>query len=234
VRFLPDRPLTLPMLWGPVAGGRLTANFAHTPRFLLGLYERPVVNVIRDHLKPGQVAYDIGANIGYMAIVMAKAVGPEGAVVAFEPSPRAYHMLVQNMSGRRSLSRITTLQMAVADHAGTEPFSDFAYDVVGHLGDSSSAYPDAEVTDVSVTSLDELALNDSSPVSAPNFVKIDVEGAEMRVLAGMPRLLADRHPSLLIELHEPSQAKDVDTLLASHGYKVGWRGSKWPEQRLYV
>lgn len=229
MHLLPNRPITLPVLAGPLFGTRLTANFAHRLHFLFGTYERPVVNIIRRYLERGQIAFDIGANIGYLTLVMAQAVGASGRVFAFEPSTRAYQLLARNT---QRMSRIVAMQTAIADHRGTEAFSDFAFDLVAHLGDDSGHYHDAEVSNVLVTTIDALVTDGT--VALPDFIKVDVEGAEMRVFTGMQTLLETSRPAILVELHSDSLAIDVDGFLTQHGYSVRWRGNLRPEQRLYM
>lgn len=230
-RVLPAAPITLPIAGGPLRGKLFRADFSRRPQYLLGTYERPATRAICEWLRPGQVGYDIGANIGYMALVMARAVGPAGCVVAFEPSPHAFALLSVNATRSRAL-HVDARQLALADVEGEETFSDFDYDLVSRFGDHSADYPDARVLTVCVTTLDRVIA--SSALRPPDFVKIDVEGAEMRVLRGMQDTLHRYRPLLLLELHEREVEEEVMAWLPARGYRPVSLTSGAPRQVLFT
>lgn len=72
---------------GPAAGYKWRHYRVYQPWMAMGMYEPHVAWFIHDQLKPGDIFYDIGANAGYFTLVAAKAVGPEGRVIAFDPVP---------------------------------------------------------------------------------------------------------------------------------------------------
>jgi FkbM family methyltransferase len=212
-RLLPRRPVTLPLLAGPLWGRRFCANYAMRPQYLFGSYERPVIRWLSSRLRPGMVVYDVGANVGYLSAVMSRAVGPTGAVYAFEPSPHAYSTLAVNAV----LAGFHASPIALADVDGEEVFSDFEYDLVSRLGDHSERFSDARLITAQVRTADRLI---EQGLPSPHFVKIDVEGAEARVLDGMDRTLKTNHPTLLIELHSRELERAVNRRLRRHRYSA--------------
>jgi FkbM family methyltransferase len=208
---------TWPIPAGPLAGLRMRANFSMRPHFLLGAYERGVARALRANLGQGQIAYDVGANVGYLSLVMSRAVGPTGRVYAFEPSPHAFRSLESNSRVNPSCT-FEALQVALADHVGQEPFSDFDYDLVARLGDHSAEYSNARVMKVQVETVDHLV--DQGRIPPPDLAKIDVEGAELAVLAGMDRMLREQRPKLVIEIHGSEIEREVDSRLRALSYEI--------------
>jgi protein-L-isoaspartate O-methyltransferase len=107
---------TVPILQGPLRGTRWIVG-AQTHGMWLGSYEIDKQLAIKNSLKPGQVFYDIGANVGYYSLLAAKCVGNTGAVIAFEPLPRNIVYLTSHLR----LNKITNtilLQKALSDHSG--------------------------------------------------------------------------------------------------------------------
>ena len=229
-RILPNHGIVMPIAGGPLFGRLLCADFSRRPQYLFGTYERAMVRAIRDNLFPGQVAYDVGANIGYMALVMSQRVGPSGHVIAFEPSPRAQRLLSANATRNPGL-RFEAFQLALADRTGHEVFSDFSYDLVSRLGDHAAEYPDAELVTVPVETLDHLLSAGRLP--KPDFVKLDVEGAEGRVVRGMLGIVRDCRPLILAELHEADAAGETTELLLAEGYTSSVVSSSAPRQVLF-
>jgi hypothetical protein len=76
-----------------------------------GLYEPPFTRVFRQHLRPGAVAVDAGANWGYFTLVAATAAGPSGRVIALEPDPRQFSMLARNIR-LNAFTQVDALQRA--------------------------------------------------------------------------------------------------------------------------
>ena len=139
--------------------------------------------VLRRLVRPGMAVADVGANIGLLTLVMAWATGPTGRVLAFEPEavPRANLEKMKHLNG---LSWVEVRDQAVGAAAGRLTFH--VSDIIGHS--SLYALPESEgarTIEVEVVRLDAVA-----PGGRLDVVKIDVEGAELDVLAGMSGLIA--------------------------------------------
>jgi FkbM family methyltransferase len=152
--------------------------------------EHDVINASRMYLKPGMVVLDIGANVGLMARVFARSVGKQGKVIAFEPDPQTMIFLRHNI---RSLSQVELSTTALSDENTVaklhlNPRSGTSNSLIANQAAFDSV-------DVTCTTLDTFLTG--RPLLKPDFIKIDVEGAELKVFAGMKETLA-RFPQLRI------------------------------------
>jgi FkbM family methyltransferase len=228
-KLLPTHPVPLRLWFGPLRGHKVCANYGLRPNYLFGGYEAKVAGILLDYVQPGQVAYDIGANIGYMSMIMALKAGEKGKVYSFEPAPNAYGMLEANSHLNRDIL-FEPKRVAIADKVGKETFSFFDYDVVSRLGDHSGEYSDAQVIDVEVFTLDHYI--NVAGIPKPDFLKIDVEGAEMRVLSGMTEVITEKHPTMLIEVHSPELSVEVVPFCEEHGYNCEIVAEEFPQHVL--
>jgi FkbM family methyltransferase len=146
-------------------------------------------------LRPGETFADVGANIGVVAAYASRRVGPKGRVFAIEPAADNLHVLHENLA-RNELTNVTALDLAAGRRRESRQFY-----LRGDISAVNSLFPQscyAQVTGVApvnVAPLDELV------EGTADVVKIDVEGAELDVLGGMPRLLAAPGVRLVIEWH---------------------------------
>lgn len=215
------------ILGGPLFGRRLTADFSVRTQYLVGRYEPEVTRVICSKVHGGQTAYDVGAHVGYFSLLFGKLVKNNGRVFAFEPSPHAFPLLTLNCLHNSDLN-VETLELAMGEAPGTETFSSFEAVGSSRFGNERDQFPDAKVVEVKVESIDHLVATGALP--PPDFAKIDVEGAELRVLEGMRTVLALHHPVLLIEAHETEEA--LRTYLADYSYRSSTLGRGWGGQHL--
>lgn len=154
-------------------------------------WEAPETAFVRAILRPGDIAVDVGANVGIFTLIAAHAVGAGGQVHAFEPVPANFERLAENVS-RNALSNVVLNQVAAGAAAGEtrlglEPGTDLT------SGKAMSGFftvgsPLRAVT-VPVVSLDGYT-GDRLPGRQIRFIKIDVEGFEPEVLRGMRTLLS--------------------------------------------
>lgn len=177
------------------------ADLGISARLMLeGYWEYSVVSFMARHLHPGQVAIDVGANLGFFTVQMADLVGAAGRVEAIEPNPALARLAERNLilNGVSPWSRVHGA--AVTDQGGETRL--LRFDAVdsknGHLlppGVIRGASAQGSMVEIEVPTI---TLDDLVPGSA-DFVKVDVEGAEEAVWAGMQRLL-DRSPDVLLLL----------------------------------
>jgi len=157
-------------------------------------------DVLRRLVQPGMVVADVGANIGLLTLIMAWAAGPAGKVIAFEPEaiPRANLEKMRHLNG---LSWVEVRDQAVGAQAGQLTFH--VSDIIGHS--SLYALPETEGSreiQVDVVRLDAVA-------QRMDVVKIDVEGAELDVLAGMSGLIAKNKDLAIVAEFGPEHLKRV-------------------------
>jgi FkbM family methyltransferase len=168
---------------------------------LLTFGGEPLILDALRRLHPGDCFYDIGANIGLYAVLGAKLVGPEGRVVAFEPESGNFARLQANAL-LNDLSQVVACPLAVSDHIGrarlrlhSQMVGDGAHALMKASGGNGCGS-----TTVFCLPLDVVI--EMFGTRFPNHVKIDVEGHEEQVLAGMTRVLAS--PTLrtvMLEAH---------------------------------
>jgi FkbM family methyltransferase len=177
----------------------------------LGHYESEKQRILEGLVRPGMVAYDIGANAGFYTLAFSRLVGPSGQVWAFEPFPENAANLLRHLELNR-VSNATLLQAAVSDRTELARFQAGPNNSAGKLGSGAAGH--ALIT----ASLDELIERHGLP--SPDIVKMDVEGAEGQVLAGARKLLRIRTTTFLIALHGDKPMRDCIAILEEHGYEV--------------
>jgi FkbM family methyltransferase len=168
--------------------------------------EPDVANVLVKVLEAGDVAVDIGANIGFLTVLAALLVGPTGHVVACEPDPGNVARLRANLA-LNECANVTIIEKAVTNQVGEVEFflnSDTSdgnalWDPAQFPGNVKCIAAPKRIT-LPGTTLD--AEWEHLRLPAPKVIKIDTEGAEQRVLEGMRGLLAREKPHFVItELH---------------------------------
>jgi FkbM family methyltransferase len=171
--------------------------------FLLGTHDLELQYAMSKLLKPGMIVYDLGANVGFTAILAARQVAPSGRVICFEPlavnAERIHHNAALNGFGF-----VEVRQIAVGATDGEAEFLLSESPTWGRLAQSGPAPKQSGVTVVPVRSLDSLFEHESLP--APQIIKMDVEGGEAAALLGAKRLLATSRPVMIIELHHTYHA----------------------------
>jgi FkbM family methyltransferase len=168
----------------------------------LGQYERSTRRAIRRTVRPGQIVLDAGANIGTHTLELARQVGPNGKVFAFEPTSFAYSKLLQNLELNPVLAPIIKaeqLMLAASDSKIPEfhihsswplvPSDNLHADHLGRLQSTEGAH---------AISLDTYLRQAAVP--RVDFIKLDVDGFECEVLEGARRCLDKFHPTILMEL----------------------------------
>lgn len=191
-----------------------------------GCFEPNETAFLASVLRPGMTFVDIGANIGLYTLLAAHIVGPEGTLVAVEPSPREQVSLRDNLAANGHVAvRVRTEALGSADGTATLRVTDTAH--AGHNTLGAPVYASTRVIDeieVQVTTFDHLV--EDEVLKRIDVVKIDVEGAEQLVLDGAEASLRRFRPIVMLEMQEPSLAalgssvSEVVSFLESLDYKV--------------
>jgi len=212
---------------GPAAGIRFNAG-GSAPSFSLGTSEPEVQDVLTRLLKPGDVFYDVGANVGFYTVLASKLVGAHGRVYAFEPVPDNVRAIERNIELSRA-ANVTVIRCAVTNGSGVLDMTLSAEPFWARLSTlPPPPHPVGRIQVVGV-SIDELLAAES--IMPPDVIKVDVEGSEEHVLAGMRKALATHRPAIVCELHDTWA--DVQPLLAAANYRTRflWRCVRGKQQK---
>lgn len=176
-----------------------------------GLDKDDLLPKILPYIHPGDTVVDVGAFIGDHTVSYAKAVGEQGAVIAFEPNPAAFRCLKHNLERVPGNHAIYQMGIGLMGEGHMTLSADPAHQGGAYIGN------DKPVADITVLSLDALAL-------APNLIKIDVEGYELNVLRGAEHTINKYWPLLVIEMNQEAlgrqgkQMTDIINWLMAHYY----------------
>lgn len=219
----PLRHTAVPVLAGNGRGLRVTVGDSVIRVATRG--ERRIEDALLGLLDPGDVFYDVGANIGWYSLLAARRVGPDGRVLAFEPNVENAFYAHRNAE-TNSFDHMTVLPTAVTDIDGWLTFllkgsceSRLDKDDTQTQSERRATHKREPFlkgrTTVPAVTLDTFVQQTSLP--PPTVVKIDVEGAEVGVLRGMRGVLREVKPSVLIELH--ATGAEVADALDEVGYQ---------------
>lgn len=192
-----------------------------------GYYDKALHLCIDSIVRRGMICFDVGANIGSVATHLARRVGPDGRVHAFEPVPRIRERLRKNLERNNLQKTVIVHDMALSNRTGTASFA-VAESDAENQGQGSLVNQDNPSLNVAVevrtTTLDQLVRDNR--IDQIDFMKIDIQGAEILLLEGGHETFARLAPDLLVEVSPKdlagigSNSKDLLALLESHGYRI--------------
>ena len=156
-----------------------------------GCWEREESAVLRSHLRPGMTFVDVGAHVGYMTVLAARVVGPDGRGWAFEPAPGNAELLRGNLR-RNGIDNVEVVEAAAWDTAGLVELSLSPW----NSGDNRAyAVPEMERVGVRAVRVDDVL----PPGAHVDVVKMDTQGTDHRAVRGMAATLARSRSVLLVE-----------------------------------
>ncbi|GAA1665812.1 FkbM family methyltransferase [Fodinicola feengrottensis] len=199
---------------------------------------------LRSVVPTGGTCFDIGAAYGMYTFPLAHLVGKTGSVHSFEPLTGSYRLLAltKRLVGGKN---IQLHRSAVGRESGWQPLTvprQWGFPIRGRAflaQDATSLGPNERFTShqevgVPVTTVDETCRN--AGVGQVDFLKIDVEGAELAVLEGASETIAAHSPALLLEIEDRHvgkyglRATDLVDYLTSRGYRMYvWKNREWTE-----
>ena len=182
--------------------------------YRLGTTEPEFQDALASRIRAGMVVYDLGANVGFYAVLSARLVGRTGRVVAVEPFPASAETVRHN--ARLNGFDIDVLEAAIGGEGGTAWLRTDQGGPVTHRLDLEGA---GDGLEVAVTTVDALVADGHPP---PDLIKVDVEGAESAALRGMAETLRAHRPAVLVEVHHAVRDfPDVlEAVVAPLGYRV--------------
>jgi hypothetical protein len=175
--------------FGIAAGIRIEIDFSVQTKMFLGMYEVELNKYLRRLVRPGCASFDVGAQFGYDALVLAKLSGARVASIECDAGviPELRRNIDSNPTLRDQIELIDGFVAATTDHEkGTIALDDLAY---------------------------------GGALFVPDFIKMDIEGGELDALMGSRRILEERHPDLLVETHSAQLESECLDLIRSFGYQ---------------
>lgn len=176
----------------------------------LGSYELAKRRAFEAIVTPGAIVFDIGAHVGFYTLLAAILVGRDGRVFAFDPVPSNLWYLREHLR-LNDVTNVTVVEAAVSNESGLAHFREGATSSTGQISE------DGHIP-IRTVALDDLVASGDVPV--PQFIKIDVEGAELAVLAGGRMLLAEFHPTIFLGTHSATIHEQCCTFLRDLGYQL--------------
>ena len=166
------------------------------------------MDIIDSEVREGMVAFDLGANIGYVTLQLAERVGSKGRVYAVEPSPENFTILSRNIELNHYSDRVVLYETAISNRNGTSQFYISKSSNLHGLNPSSHTTQSVEV----VVQTGDKFFSDKP---SPNFIKMDIEGAEVEALEGMreTRERAEPPVKILMEVHSMDYSPQHTLLL---------------------
>ncbi len=214
---------------GNLAGISLCLDLKAEKDYWLGTYEVELQQTIRDLVRPGMITFDVGANIGYISMMLARQVTETGRVFSFEALPENQERFVLNLKTCGFDDRVQLIKAAVVRSSGVVQFqigpSGGMGKATGSAGRQEYAY--AGSIAVPAISLDDFVYQQGNP--APQVVKMDIEGGEVLALPGMQQLLERARPVMLLELHGPDAATAAWEIFQEKKYQICQMRQEYPQ-----
>jgi FkbM family methyltransferase len=184
----------------------------------LGWYESEKQRAIFQEVRPNTVFYDVGANVGFYSLLASVLVGP-GKVFSFEPMPRNLSYLKKHLDLNRA-GNVDVQALAISDKNGVARFRVEESGYMGHI----SAEGDISVETATLDSL----VQDGRALP-PNYIKMDIEGAEHEALLGARECFQRYRPTLFLATHGQEVHEQCCGLLKSWGYELSLIGTNGAE-----
>ena len=227
-RAAPRGPTRVQVAGGGLQGVKMLLDLQEEKDYWLGTYEPDLQAAVAQFASPGMVAYDVGANIGYISLLLAKTVGQSGRVFAFEALPANLERLRTNLTLNGLETSVQVVEAAVTNQSGPIQFLIGPSDGMGKAAGSAGRQGDyAQSIAIHGLALDDFVFVQDHP--PPQIIKMDIEGGEVLALPGMRRLLREAHPLVLLELHGFEAARVAWEELSAIGYRICWMEAGYPE-----
>jgi FkbM family methyltransferase len=214
LRLIP-RSLIIPILQGKLRGKKWVVGSSVNSCWL-GSYEYEKQSIFAESVTEGSIVFDIGAHVGFYTLLSSVLVGQKGRVFTFEPVENNLFYLKKHIR-LNHITNVTLIEAAVSDHNG------FTYFATGRTSSQGYISPKGNLL-VRTVCLDDLYLK--GEVLVPDFIKIDVEGAEMSVLLGAKSILQHYHPVIFLSTHVEYVHQQCVGFLKSIDYKIKAIGGK--------
>lgn len=199
----------IPILQGHLRGSKWIVG-AGTHGCWLGSYELEKQSLFVKVISTGKVVYDIGANVGFYTLLASKLVGEDGIVYAFEPLEENLQLLKKHIQINQ-LRNVIIIPIAISDVSGDVHFSRAENRSQGKIAEGGEVI-------VKSNTIDNLV--EQGIIRKPDYIKIDIEGAELAALNGAKRILAECDPEIFLATHSKYLHEKCSNFLINLGYHV--------------
>ena len=206
LRLLP-RDMTVRILQGELRGKKWIVGSSDHGCWL-GSYEFEKQILLTKMIKQSTNFFDIGAHVGFYTLLASHLVKDSGNIFAFEPFPRNIEYLEKHLMAN-GIQNVTLFKAAVSDHTGVATFQEGPSSSTGQISERGNLA-------IELASLDDLFFKGAVPL--PDYIKIDVEGAEFSVLTGARQILTRGRPMIFLATHGTEAHLKCLSMLQSLGY----------------
>lgn len=190
-----------------------------------GEWSEEELRLLANFVRPGDTVLDVGANMGTHTVALARMVGPEGTVVAFEPQRVLYQILCANVA-LNFLSNVEAMQVGAGRTAGWLHAPQIDYSKVENFG-GVSLFEKPAGQRVATRAIDDLDL------PACGLIKIDVEGMEADTIAGATATIRRHRPVLYVENDRPERSPPLIEAIQALDYRLYWHLPRMFDSRNY-
>jgi FkbM family methyltransferase len=194
--------------------------------FLLGFWEEGLTRMLLEHVREGDVFFDVGAHFGYFTLLGSVLVRQSGRVHSFEPTPSTYQLLCKNAATK---TNVLASNLALYSESTDLPFNDYGpvWSAFNSLARGKLDRETLEEIPVRTICVKALSLDDyvaHRRIEKVDFVKIDAESAEFEILRGMKRVMEVMRPMISIEVGDTDAlgdkgSRELVTYLCERGYE---------------
>ncbi|BBW97631.1 FkbM family methyltransferase [Geobacillus icigianus] len=199
-------------------------EFIQNTIYNYGYYEKNETQFLLKKIQSGQTVFDLGANVGYYTLILAQRVGVNGVVHSFEPDSKNFSQLIENIH-LNQLSNVVANQLAVSNNNGYVNLYSNSKENGGmksFVQQSEYVYSQEKVATIRLDNYIE-----QNKIDKVDFIKADIEGAEMLAFQGAENLLSSSDaPDIMLEINPSSLSKlgfsdvELQKLLIDYGYKI--------------
>lgn len=181
--------------------------------YFKGYFAPDLSLAIKSLVQPGMVVLDVGANIGAYTLLLAKGVGEEGSVFAFEPNPEAFERLRVNVALNGYEPRVVLVPVALSTECGWADFfvpsDEETNRGLASLHPCARGFPGREIV-VQTRTLDEFVASEG--IEVVHFIKVDTEGHDLNVILGGEQMIRAQRPMIIFEANLLDTSRSVENL----------------------
>jgi len=221
-----DGLVTTTTLTGPMKGLKLNLDLVHKRegRYFLGSYDQEVLEFLSHKIQPGWKIWDCGIYLGYYTCFFAKAVGPNGQILAIDPDEANLRRAKQHVE-LNGHANVEWLLAAIGWENGTIPFV-ISGNTNSHIpgvwiGADQAGYQAQVEQHLGMTSVQSFTIDELvKQRGEPDLIKLDIEGAEGKAIQEAAEVASRRNARFLVELHNPGCDLAVFEFMQQWGYQM--------------